>query len=508
MRSSEWKWPLILVEMADEYKRKQFAADTAEIQIAEAISGIAECSNFLDSYLALLVELQHWDKIGRGGELAALLARKGQGALDAVKENIDLFNLAAEKCRMMTNVVRQGKKLTVWRQCQRHFQNWKIAFADGGEMLAAAIRVDAALWKEHGPMTVADAVAILQKQEAPWPKDLEGILLWYFETIRVKCRRDFKLQPDEGGMVGKRCAELGCTGRFEALFEGIPMWQGNAACGLRVPIGWTPDGQRMFFELDTDGAAGMTSHALVGGATGSGKSVLVHNIIHSMAHVYGPDGLEILFFDFKGGVEVGRYADERGKIWLPHIANARYGLSPVPDAIAFCETLAALIARERARLGNAGGINIRQYAAQGGRMKRTVVVVEDFQELFLQNAAHGALAWMTLRSALKQGRALGLHLLLTTQTMSWARNALGGAVEECLSWIGLRFALFGTCSDGILAGDNQRAVSTIRPRQEAVMNTDFGKIGANTVFHFPFVERDSEEEKCFLRRIEEKTVEG
>lgn len=310
-----------------------------------------------------------------------------------------------------------------------------------------------------------------------------------------------------GTSEGERGASIP-AGVREGLFDGLPMWQGDAIGGLRAPIGWTAEGQRVFIALGSDGARGEATHALVGGAIGSGKTVLVDDIIHSLAYVYGPDELEILHFDFKGGIGMGRYLDEDGEIWLPHIGNSRHGIPAEANADTFCEVLEAEIERRRQWLGQAGVGSIREYGAQGGRMKRVLVVVEDFQELFFQGAARSERALGVLRAALKAGRGSGLHLVLTTQTMAWAKNAFGGAVEKSLQWIGLRFALFGMEADGILAGDNRGAASRIQPKQEAIMNPDFGKAGANTVFHFPFAGPYSEEEERFRRRVKERVGEA
>ena len=502
MRSDAWKWPL--ADIADPLKLRKYAEDTAEVVFAEELFGIADEENFLSAYLRLLEVLGNWSKLPEELQHTVReLIASGESSLDASGKNAELFDGATRIFHHLTNFARTEKK-SVYQKCQSHLLNWKIAFAEGGQMLAAAIRADAVLWREHGPMSVADATAILPRKNCSRPKDFWEMLRWYLETIRVKYRQDFKLQADGSGIGDTGRGGLIPAGGYTSLFDGITMWQGKAVDGLKAPIGWTQDGQRVCFKLDTDEEDGKAIHALVGGATGSGKSVLVHDIIHSLAHAYGPDELDVLYFDCKEGVGLGAYVTEGGKFWLPHIANARHGLPHVPDTIAFRETLEAVIAREKARLGNAGVANIRQYNAQGGKMKRKLIVVEDFQELFFRSSDHGARTLMTLLSALMLGRTLGLHLVLTTQTMAWSRDLLGGTVNECLPWFGLRLALPGTGAEGILAGDNQRAVREIRPRQQAISNPKSGESGANTVFLFPFVSHDSEGDKAYRRRMEDK----
>ena len=76
--------------------------------------------------------------------------------------------------------------------------------------------------------------------------------------------------------------------------------------GLTVAIGTPTDSKTMNFCLGHDGHV----HSFIIGQTGTGKSVLLHDIIIEAIHKYSPEDLQIYFLDCKlGGVEFNQYKD-------------------------------------------------------------------------------------------------------------------------------------------------------------------------------------------------------
>jgi len=77
---------------------------------------------------------------------------------------------------------------------------------------------------------------------------------------------------------------------------------------LSVPIGHCGATQAFFSMGDRSHAY----HALIGGATGTGKTTLLNSIIINACEVFTPDQLRLWLFDFKEGISFSAYED------LPH----------------------------------------------------------------------------------------------------------------------------------------------------------------------------------------------
>ncbi len=70
---------------------------------------------------------------------------------------------------------------------------------------------------------------------------------------------------------------------------------------LRVPIGYTPNGQPLELDIKESAESGMGPHGLCIGATGSGKSEFLRTLVLSMITSHSPDVLNMVLVDFKGG---------------------------------------------------------------------------------------------------------------------------------------------------------------------------------------------------------------
>ena len=306
--------------------------------------------------------------------------------------------------------------------------------------------------------------------------------------------------------AAKKRAERPAKG-FGELFAGTPMWSGKSADGLSAVIGWDAEGRPVHFKLDTGGEGGAGVHALVGGPTGSGKTVLLHALIHSLAHAYGPDELQFYLFDFKNGVGVRRYADEEGRVWLPHARTVAIQNDP-RYALELFRHLRDVVFEERSRIFKSAGAGVEKigdYVKKGGKMPRLVVVIDEFQVLFEDYAGENLGDEITagLTDILKRGRSMGVHLVLATQTMATAHRMMKGSADDVMQQIGVRLALWGTGEEGILASNNRMAVTEITAKKQCILNAKTGLAGGNKVFDFPFAAADSEEARAYRVRIED-----
>jgi hypothetical protein len=129
-------------------------------------------------------------------------------------------------------------------------------------------------------------------------------------------------------------------------------------------------------------------------------------------------------------------------------------------------------------------------------MPRIMLIVDEFQEFFVEDDRIAQEATLLLDRLVRQGRAFGIHIQLGSQT-------LGGAYSLARSTLGqmaVRIALQCSESDAhlILSDDNTAARLLSRPG-EAIYNDANGMIEGNSFFQIVWLADDRREE--YLQRI-------
>ncbi len=203
---------------------------------------------------------------------------------------------------------------------------------------------------------------------------------------------------------------------------------------LAVPIGVSADGGLLELDIKESALNGMGPHGLLVGATGSGKSELLRTLVLGMAATHGPDQLNFVLVDFKGGATFAGMAE------LPHVAAV---ITNLEDDLTLVDRMREALSGEMNRrqevLRDAGNlVSVRDYerARQRGAalppLPSLFIVVDEFSELLAQKPDFADLFVQIGRL----GRSLGLHLLLASQRLDEGR--LRG-LEAHLSYrIGLR----------------------------------------------------------------------
>lgn len=229
-----------------------------------------------------------------------------------------------------------------------------------------------------------------------------------------------------------------------------------------------------------------TFGALIGGRPGSGKSVLLHAVIMSIAIEYPPSEVELFLIDFKEGVEFKQYAAEG----LPHarviaIESERdFGLSVLQN-----------VAREINRRGElfrnegAGATNLREYRAKTRQpLKRLVLIIDEFQQLFYRDDKIAAESAEILELVLRQGRAFGIHVILASQSLS----GLASLGKHVLGFIPTRIALQSSESDSrLVLGEDNTDAQTLARAGEGILNRKGGNKDANERFQAAFWDPDA-----------------
>lgn len=298
-------------------------------------------------------------------------------------------------------------------------------------------------------------------------------------------------------IIGRAAKE---STRVEVPFDIITpslqdMWTGDTSSDLRVALGRAGATKLQYLTL----GVGTSQHALIAGKTGSGKSTLLHAMITNLSLWYSPQEVEFYLVDFKKGVEFKTYAIHQ----LPHAravaieSDREFGLSVLQRLDSELKHRGNLyrdlgvqdLAGYRRVTGGEG--------SNGQRLPRTLLIIDEFQELFVEDDKLAQDAALLLDRLVRQGRAFGMHVLLGSQT-------LGGAYSLARSTIGqmaVRIAL--QCSEAdsylILSDDNAAARLLSRPG-EAIYNDASGMVEGNNPFQIVWLPDDKREE-C-LERIQ------
>lgn len=287
--------------------------------------------------------------------------------------------------------------------------------------------------------------------------------------------------------------------RVEVPFSDIApppeeIWSQETTKELRVPIGRTGATKQQYLAIGRD----TKQHALIAGKTGSGKSTLFHVMITNLSLWCSPDEVEFYLVDFKKGVEFKSYANAR----LPHArviaieSDREFGLSVL-------QRLDEELKRRGDLFRKLGVQDLPGYQKAGGTepMPRTLLLIDEFQEFFVEDDRIAQNANVLLDRIVRQGRAFGIHVILGSQT-------LGGAYTLARTTLGqmvIRIALQCNEADAYLIMDDTNPAPRLLTRPgEGIYNDQAGMMEGNSPFQVVWL--SEEERNGYLRIVSEKAA--
>ena len=169
--------------------------------------------------------------------------------------------------------------------------------------------------------------------------------------------------------------------------------------GLGFDLEWQPR-FRTFVSLP---------HLLVGGTTGSGKSVFLNSLILETFYNYAPNDVRLVLIDFKR-VEFGLYNG------LPHVVGGR-AIDEYEDALRVVELLDREMERRYDLFSEVGVRNLAEYnSAREKKIPQIIVIIDEYADIAC--SAYAKQFDRLIQRLAQKARACGIHLIISTQRPS------------------------------------------------------------------------------------------
>ena len=259
-------------------------------------------------------------------------------------------------------------------------------------------------------------------------------------------------------------------------------WTADSSKSLDIPIGQSGVGRIHSMKL----GIGTAQHAIIAGKTGSGKSTLLHALITAAAVKYAPDRLRMVLLDFKKGVEFQVYGQGR----LPHAdiigieSEREFGLSAL-EHVDRCMQLRGQMFRE-AGVQDLASWNLVHPEQP---LPRVLIVIDEFQELFVEDDKLSNQASLILDRIVRQGRSFGVHSILSSQTLAGAYSL----PRTTMGQMSVRVALQCDAADAqMIFADDNPAASRLKHPGQAVYNDAGGRIEGNQMMQIGWLTKQEQ----------------
>lgn len=217
--------------------------------------------------------------------------------------------------------------------------------------------------------------------------------------------KSIRIEPLNGsGLIG---IELPNENRKPVLLKDLV--KRAKPTGLELVLGIENSGRVVKVNL------GDLPHALIGGSTGSGKSVCLNSIISTLLLNNTPDDLRLILIDPKR-VELAAY-NSVPHLFIPVVTDPVEAVSALDIAVKEMDRRYKLLAEHGCR-------NIAAYNKKVEKMPWIVVCVDEMSDLMIQSNKE---VEESCKRIAQLGRAAGLHMIICTQRPSV--DVLSGTIK-------------------------------------------------------------------------------
>jgi DNA segregation ATPase FtsK/SpoIIIE, S-DNA-T family len=259
-------------------------------------------------------------------------------------------------------------------------------------------------------------------------------------------------------------------------------WREHSHEEVRTPIGRSVERKPQYFVLNESGLP----HALVAGATGRGKTVLLNAIVLGLCWRYSPQELELYLIDFKDGLGFQGFRN------LPHAklvalrGERELGVQVLKDIEKKMRERGAAFKKQRGADGSTVNNLATWLKVTGKPLPRVLVIFDEFQALLRGNDPLAVEAATLLATVAGLGREFGFHLVLSTQTPRQS-----GITPAIQSQLATRVTMFLEELDSqVVLSPRNLAAATLHGVGEAIYNDAGGQPESNRRFQVAFFEKD------------------
>ena len=238
---------------------------------------------------------------------------------------------------------------------------------------------------------------------------------------------------------------------------------------ISIPIGRSGR-EEINFEM---GEKADVYHGLIAGASRSGKSTLLNNIITTIACNYSPDEIRLYLLDYKEGVEFQIYENHPNvELLLLDNSNFSVGVDALKQFRDEINKRSKLFKELSPAISNINEYNKKTTE----KIHRMLLIIDEVQQLFL-NYQNSREVNPLVKDIARLGGAFGIHLLFCSQSYMNTQIA-----DDAMSQMGLRISYRlanGQECRAILGRDNEAPIKL--ERFQMVYNNRFGDKDFNRI---------------------------